>query len=166
MTDERLNGWCSTSIAIGLSELKLSLECNGVDVKPLTDYGLLMQAIAFIEASWGNYKLIESDYPNINIYRQKLPPTTTHEEMIEFWRVDRQRYYKCAWWKHTRQAAIERANSRCEHCESIYNLQVHHLTYERLGKEIPEDLQVLCFECHRQAHSKEGLQPHDQETQT
>lgn len=35
-------------------------------------------------------------------------------------------------------------------------LDVHHLTYDRLGREPMEDLQVLCKSCHRVAH---GLLP-------
>lgn len=31
---------------------------------------------------------------------------------------------------------------------------VHHLTYERLGNELPEDLQVLCRQCHDAAHGR------------
>ncbi|MGH2369964.1 MAG: hypothetical protein ACRDI2_17430 [Chloroflexota bacterium] len=30
--------------------------------------------------------------------------------------------------------------------------EVHHLTYERLGDELPEDLAALCAPCHRGAH--------------
>ena len=30
--------------------------------------------------------------------------------------------------------------------------QVHHLTYERIGKEQLEDLQALCPECHSKCH--------------
>jgi hypothetical protein len=32
-----------------------------------------------------------------------------------------------------------------------YDLQVHHLNYDNLYCEQPEDLQVLCFKCHEQA---------------
>lgn len=31
-------------------------------------------------------------------------------------------------------------------------LQVHHLTYIRLGNEDLSDLQVLCLGCHRRRH--------------
>jgi len=32
------------------------------------------------------------------------------------------------------------------------NLEVHHLTYDRLGDERMDDLEVLCPDCHRKAH--------------
>ncbi len=28
-------------------------------------------------------------------------------------------------------------------------LQLHHLTYERLGRELDADVQVICWRCHR-----------------
>ena len=39
-----------------------------------------------------------------------------------------------------------------------YRLEVHHLTYERVGHEHPDDLIVLCPACHAAAH---GLEHHD-----
>ena len=30
--------------------------------------------------------------------------------------------------------------------------EVHHLSYERVGRELPEDLVALCPGCHRRAH--------------
>lgn len=57
-------------------------------------------------------------------------------------------------WKHTRQAAIERAGWRCMLCDSAYNLQVHHRNYDRLGEELPTDLLVLCAGCHKKHHGK------------
>lgn len=35
---------------------------------------------------------------------------------------------------------------------STLNMQVHHLTYERLGKETFSDLVVICDECHERLH--------------
>ena len=35
-------------------------------------------------------------------------------------------------------------------------LDVHHLTYERLGREKDEDLRVLCRACHGDEHRQMG----------
>jgi 5-methylcytosine-specific restriction endonuclease McrA len=53
-------------------------------------------------------------------------------------------------WETTRQAAIERAHGECALCGYRYSakLEVHHRTYVRIGEELPEDLVVLCDECH------------------
>jgi hypothetical protein len=46
---------------------------------------------------------------------------------------------------------LRSADYRCERCGSpgdARSLEVHHLTYERLGRELPEDLMVVCWPCH------------------
>lgn len=40
----------------------------------------------------------------------------------------------------------------CSVCRSTERLEVHHLTYKRLGMELDVDLVVLCHECHRKVH--------------
>jgi len=61
-------------------------------------------------------------------------------------------------WRLTRRRAIQRAGHRCQECggywtrERPLRLEVHHLTYARVGKERPGDLAVLCEACHEQAH--------------
>jgi len=40
----------------------------------------------------------------------------------------------------------------CEYCGSTKNIQVHHLTYKNIYKEEPEDLVLLCKDCHRKEH--------------
>jgi 5-methylcytosine-specific restriction endonuclease McrA len=55
-------------------------------------------------------------------------------------------------WQVIRANALQRAGYRCERCGSPWGLQVHHLTYERLGNELPEDLVCLCRDCHRTLH--------------
>lgn len=41
---------------------------------------------------------------------------------------------------------------KCVSCPSAIGLQVHHATYERLGKESDEDLFVVCDSCHGSIH--------------
>jgi 5-methylcytosine-specific restriction endonuclease McrA len=65
-------------------------------------------------------------------------------------------YLKTDGWKRRRAKAIRRAKGRCEICKTKNRIQVHHLTYARLGKESPNDLQVLCDNCHRNAHESDG----------
>ena len=63
-------------------------------------------------------------------------------------------YSNSAKWRRRRQRAIERAGYRCEKCgvsAQEERLEVHHLTYERLGSERDEDLSVLCHACHAKA---------------
>lgn len=53
----------------------------------------------------------------------------------------------------TRNRALMLAGYRCERCDSKRDLQVHHRTYERLGHEWDEDLEVLCDACHGEHHA-------------
>ena len=56
-------------------------------------------------------------------------------------------------WKKLRAAALERAGHQCSICKNTYKLEVHHLTYARLGNETLRDLQVLCMVCHARIHT-------------
>ena len=58
-------------------------------------------------------------------------------------------------WKDTRERVVYRSNLSCERCGAVFGtargLDVHHKTYERVGCEHDDDLEVLCATCHRQA---------------
>lgn len=66
-------------------------------------------------------------------------------------RVD---YYDCIQspkWREKANTAKKEAEYRCQVCNkpaSQITLDAHHRTYERLGNERPEDITVLCRDCH------------------
>lgn len=51
-------------------------------------------------------------------------------------------------WQERRELALAKAGYCCERCGYDGPLDVHHLTYERLGHEMPQDLEALCRACH------------------
>ncbi|MEY2907188.1 MAG: hypothetical protein RLZZ408_1659 [Verrucomicrobiota bacterium] len=54
------------------------------------------------------------------------------------------------WWTYYRPTIIRRAGGSCERCGGkTRRLEVHHLTYERFGRELLTDLQGLCEPCHK-----------------
>ncbi len=61
-------------------------------------------------------------------------------------------------WRRTRNTTLGRAGWTCQRCASNVALQVHHLTYERLGAERETDLEVLCQSCHEGLHHDESRQ--------
>jgi 5-methylcytosine-specific restriction endonuclease McrA len=67
-------------------------------------------------------------------------------------RVDYYAYIASPAWKRKADAAKERARFRCQVCNRSRDegarLEAHHRTYERLGHERPEDITVLCRDCH------------------
>ena len=62
-----------------------------------------------------------------------------------------QRYMRSSSWAVRRKAKVA-AVGMCEGCGSRIGLQVHHRTYERLGREKDSDLVVFCDTCHTGVH--------------
>gem|GEM_PF-2634752 len=63
-----------------------------------------------------------------------------NEQYVEYLKSD-------AWWV-IREKRLAIDNYLCHKCLTETATQVHHLTYERLGNELPEDLLSLCRTCH------------------
>lgn len=61
-------------------------------------------------------------------------------------------YLKTPHWATKRKEALDRASHRCTLCNAEDDLHVHHRTYERRGWEQPDDLIVLCKDCHERFH--------------
>ncbi len=60
----------------------------------------------------------------------------------------REQYLRSDHWRAARKVAIQRAGYRCQRCGATGRLDAHHLTYQRLGAEDDQDLEVLCRPCH------------------
>ena len=64
-------------------------------------------------------------------------------------------YLQSPQWRVRRAHAIFKAHGSCMHCRRGGRpLEVHHLTYDRLGHEDPSDLVALCHECHEKADAQ------------
>lgn len=55
-------------------------------------------------------------------------------------------------WRVARLSVLKRSNGVCERCNAKKAKDVHHLTYDRLGHEVPTDLLAVCRECHDELH--------------
>lgn len=62
-------------------------------------------------------------------------------------------------WKLKAKEAKKRAGFRCQLCNGEKELNAHHRTYDRLGSELPEDITVLCRDCHAKFHDKLPKEP-------
>ena len=74
-------------------------------------------------------------------------------------RVDYYEYINSPEWRRRADAAKARAGYRCRVCNRHADevvLNAHHRTYERLGNEDPDDITVLCRDCHElyETHDK------------
>lgn len=54
-------------------------------------------------------------------------------------------------WKAFRHSIIMDRGKKCERCGSKGRIHLHHKTYARFGFELPDDVQLLCPVCHKQA---------------
>jgi hypothetical protein len=82
-------------------------------------------------------------------------PCSIHFDFIKpYQAVNYHFYIQSPEWKAKADAAKERADHRCQLCNGDGVLHTHHRTYERLGNELPEDLIVLCANCHAKFHDK------------
>lgn len=67
--------------------------------------------------------------------------------------VYREEYLSSDHWLATAKDARARAGQQCQDCGKKTRLDVHHLTYARLGEELDADLMALCRTCHRARHA-------------
>ena len=62
-------------------------------------------------------------------------------------------YLQSAHWKETRKKRLEIDGYKCAVCGSTESLNVHHLSYKRIGDEdVESDLVTLCHPCHAMLH--------------
>lgn len=61
-------------------------------------------------------------------------------------------YLESPEWTERSRSAIEAAGGICSVCYSRPATQAHHLTYERVGEELPGDLAAVCRPCHELEH--------------
>lgn len=61
-------------------------------------------------------------------------------------------YLRTPHWRRLRDERLEHDGLRCVDCGAVHNLQVHHISYERLGHEFLSDLVTLCGRCHTERH--------------
>lgn len=60
-------------------------------------------------------------------------------------------------WRELRLRLLRERGERCERCHKTWapgfktSLELHHLTYERLGHERDGDVQLVCKGCHESA---------------
>jgi cytochrome c553 len=75
-------------------------------------------------------------------------------------RVEYEKYLKSSRWRQMREYYHKLRGSKCEQCNKHINLDemnLHHVTYERLLHEEPGDVAVLCRQCHTETHEYHGL---------
>jgi len=92
-----------------------------------------------------------------------------HDERVRQWRERRvaelergraekreayRRYLATPQWQMKRKAVLERERYVCQGCMTNRAVEVHHITYEHVGRELLFELVALCSDCHRVAHEE------------
>lgn len=67
-------------------------------------------------------------------------------------RQEYEEYIKSPEWRALRVKVFRRCKGICEGCGENAAVQVHHLTYDRLGNEMLFDLVAVCLHCHERLH--------------
>jgi 5-methylcytosine-specific restriction endonuclease McrA len=65
-------------------------------------------------------------------------------------------------WKALKQRLIAARGPHCQRCRRVLPLDLHHLTYDRLGREHDADLELLCRGCHEVADQERASYTHYQ----
>ena len=95
---------------------------------------------------------LDPDYlkPNPNDRNQDSKPAKESKQRRQY-RI----YMHSPNWTFKRRQVLARDNYRCVVCNTKINLQIHHLTYERFGNELLDDLVTLCETHHKQVHEND-----------
>lgn len=75
----------------------------------------------------------------------------TSERNTKWWAIYTA-YLASPLWQARRALVLKRANGTCEGCLVNPAVHVHHLTYERVTREMAFDLVAVCLRCHRALH--------------
>lgn len=68
-------------------------------------------------------------------------------------------YLQSDLWKQKKATALSFIGNCCKICRSKKSINVHHISYDRIGKELIEDLSILCRSCHKMVHALVQLDP-------
>jgi hypothetical protein len=97
------------------------------------------------------YRAYNADIPTTS-------PTKKRTDAPSYLFVNKIEYLKSAEWQTLRKSTLKRDNYACQSCGATgVPLEVHHLTYQRLGKERPSDVISLCRVCHERQHQHYGF---------
>ena len=79
-----------------------------------------------------------------------IDPVGLTERQLEY-----REYLLSDHWAQFKARILNKRGPQCEQCGTAKGpIDVHHLTYERLGQELVTDVEVLCRNCHQKRHDK------------
>ena len=94
-------------------------------------------------------------------FQNKIKEAVRQKEIEERRTWYRETYLKSYEWSVIRQKVLTRSGGLCEGCGFERATEVHHLTYERVGKEMLFDLVAVCRGCHGKIHDAKSGYAHE-----
>lgn len=83
---------------------------------------------------------------------QRSEDELRREQEREEWWAWYNSYLESPRWINLRKKVFERCRGVCEGCARSKATQVHHLTYDHVGKEMLFELVGICDQCHELLH--------------
>jgi hypothetical protein len=77
------------------------------------------------------------------------------------WRARYEERINSEEWISLKRRLIRLRGQTCERCGHVAPLDLHHRTYERLGEEADDDLQLVCRSCHLFADAEREAEGHE-----
>ncbi len=84
--------------------------------------------------------------------KKKITPKKNAAKQKKKRKKEYRSYLKSFEWNQIKEELFSVRGKVCEECTSTKRIEVHHLTYENIFNEEPEDLMILCRECHKKQH--------------
>lgn len=86
--------------------------------------------------------------------RQSAEYTRVTQILNQGWWEWYNEYLQSSIWKEKARKVMQRAKGLCEACLENQATQVHHLSYNHVGREPLFELVAVCNECHQDIHKK------------
>lgn len=76
-----------------------------------------------------------------------------YESVEELKDMPYEQYLQSKWWRMIIRIYKDK---KCAQCSRKYELNLHHISYENLGEERPNEVITLCKRCHKDLHYYQG----------
>jgi hypothetical protein len=153
VADERADNereWISMTLDEGITEMYADSERDrflaALDEAARTLAGWVAPFAAVDAIAAATTDFARASLGEITLGREVILPVMPYDD-----------YLQTHEWAARRVEALRRADDRCQVCDGNESLSVHHRTYERRGRERPDDLTVLCGPCHELFHRSRQL---------
>ena len=88
---------------------------------------------------------IKKEAPTVRARREPLKAVT---------KANYHQYLRSGDWRRFRELVIQLRGYRCQLCQDTKKIEVHHMSYKRVGSEDLRDVLIVCNSCHGFIHKE------------